>query len=275
MKLFGKHLTPSAAIGLAIIALNVAIVILVPWIAPFGEAELVGDVWAAPTSASWLGNDNLGRDLLTRVLYGGRNSVVLALAITLLAFAIGMTFGFLAAVSPRWVDMILSRIVDLMMSIPTLILALVILSVVGTSIPTLIVIVAVLEATRVFRVSRAVAMDIAVLEYVEIARLRGEGLWWIMSREVLPNSWPPMIAEFGLRFCYSLLFVASLSFLGLGIQPPSADWGSMVKENATAIYVGGIAPLVPAAALAVLTVGVNLVMDWFLSIQQRPHGDRA
>jgi peptide/nickel transport system permease protein len=199
----------------------------------------------------------------------------LGLAASLLAFAIGMTAGFLAAVAPRWADMVLSRLVDMMISIPTLIFALVILSVAGTSVPTLIVTIAVLESTRVFRVSRAVAMDIAVLDYVEIARIRGEGLWWIMRREILPNAWPPIIAEFGLRFCFALLFLASLSFLGLGIQPPHADWGSMVKENATAIYVGGIAPLVPAAALAVLTIGVNLVVDWLLTIHGRTHGDQA
>jgi peptide/nickel transport system permease protein len=156
-----------------------------------------------------------------------------------------------------------------------LIMALVVLSVLGTSIPVLVGTIAVLEATRVFRVSRSVAMNIAVLDYVEAARLRGEGLWWVMHREVLPNALPPLIAEFGLRFCFSLLFVASLSFLGLGVQPPEADWGSMVRDNATAINFGKVAPLVPAAAIAVLTISINLVVDWLLSIHARAHGDRV
>jgi peptide/nickel transport system permease protein len=162
--------------------------------------------------------------------------------------------------------MLLSRAVDALMAIPTLIFALLVLSVLGTSIPVLIGTIAVLDSTRVFRLSRAVAMNIVVLEYVEAARLRGEGLGWVMGREILPNALPPLIAEFGLRFCFAFLFIASLSFLGLGIQPPFADWGSMVRDNAQAISFGGIAPLIPAAAIALLTIGVNLIVDWILSI---------
>jgi peptide/nickel transport system permease protein len=116
-------------------------------------------------------------------------------------------------------------------------------------------------------------MNIAVLEYVEAARLRGERLGWIIRREILPNALPPLIAEFGLRFCFTFLFIASLSFLGLGIQPPYADWGGMVRDNAQAITFGGIAPLVPAAAIALLSIAVNLVVDWFLSTQSRPAGE--
>jgi peptide/nickel transport system permease protein len=201
--------------------------------------------------------------------------VTLALVITLIAFVIGIVGGFAAAVAPGWIDLVLSRIVDTFMAVPSLILALIVLSVLGTSIPVLIGTVAMVEAVRVFRVGRVVAMDIAVLEYVEIARLRGERMWWVIVREVLPNTVPPLVAEFGLRFCYTLLFVSSLSFLGLGIQPPAADWGAMVRDNAMAINLGGFAPLLPAAAIAVLTIGVNLVIDWFLSIHGRAHGENV
>jgi peptide/nickel transport system permease protein len=145
----------------------------------------------------------------------------------------------------------------------------------GSSIPTLIITIAVLDSTRVFRLARAVAMNIVVLEYVEAAKLRGEGLWWIMRREILPNALPPMISEFGLRFCFNFLFVAGLSFLGLGIQPPFADWGGMVRENGRAISFGIPAPLWPAMAIAIMTVGVNLVVDWILSINARPSGASA
>jgi peptide/nickel transport system permease protein len=124
--------------------------------------------------------------------------------------------------------------------------------------------IALLDSTRVFRLSRAVAMDIAVLDFVEVARLRGERLPWIVFREVLPNTLPPLIAEFGLRFCFAFLFLSSLSFLGLGIQPPAADWGGMVRDNANAIGFGLTIPLIPAAAIAILTIGVNLVVDWQL-----------
>ena len=275
MKMFGHRLSVAAVIGFAIILINLTVVVFAPWLAPYGEAELVGDVWAPPSAEAWLGNDDLGRDMLSRVLYGCRASVLLALVITVLAFAIGLGTGFAAAAAPRWVDIALSRLVDTGMSIPTLILALIVLSVLGTSLPILVGTIALLESTRVFRISRAVAMDIAVLDYVEIARLRGERLWWLIRREVLPNAWPPLIAEFGLRFCYTLLFVASLSFLGLGVQPPDADWGGMVKDNASAINVGGMAPLIPATAIAILTIGVNLVIDWFGSIHSRAHGEEA
>jgi peptide/nickel transport system permease protein len=162
--------------------------------------------------------------------------------------------------------------VDVMLSIPLLIFALIILSVFGSSIPVLILTIAILDATRVFRLARAVAMNISVTEFVEVARLRGEGLWWIIRREVLPNAAPPMIAEFGLRFCFNFLFVAGLSFLGLGIQPPFADWGGMVRDNAQAISFGLMAPMWPALAIALMTIGINLVVDWVLSINSRPSG---
>src|SRR5206468_2030032 len=159
----------------------------------------------------------------------------LALVGTLLSFGIVVGSGFAAAVAGWWVDTILSRLADAVMAIPTLILALVILSVMGTSIPVLVGTIAVISSTRVFRLSRALAMNIAALEYVEAARLRGESVWWLVRREILPNALPPLVAELGLRFSFTILFVASLSFLGLGIKPPYADWGSMVRENAQAI----------------------------------------
>ena len=211
-----------------------------------------------------MGTDHLGRDLLTRLFYGARNTIAMALLITALSFTMGIVMGFLAAVMGGWVDMILSRLVDILMAFPTLILALMVLSILGTSVPVLIVVIALLDCTRVYRLSRAIAMDIEVMDYVEVARLRGEGLGWIMGQEVLPNALPPLVAEFGLRFCFVFLFISALSFLGLGIQPPTADWGSMVRENAGAITFGILTPLFPAAAIAFLTIGVNLVVDWFL-----------
>ena len=200
---------------------------------------------------------------------------LVALLITICSFAIGIIAGFAAAILGGWIDTALSRFVDAMMAIPTLIFGLIILSVLGTSIPVLIGTIAILDSTRVFRLSRAVGLNITVLDYVEVARLRGEGLWWVMRREVLPNALPPLITEFGLRFCFAFLFIAALSFLGLGIQPPLADWGGMVRDNAQAINFGGMAPLIPAAAIGQLTIAVNLVVDWLLSIHSRPHGEGA
>ena len=263
----------SAKLGLCMVTVTLLAALLAPLIAPYGEAEKVGDIWLDPGGATLLGTDQLGRDLFTRMLYGARNTIAIALVITLLAFVVGGVGGLMAATVGGWLDMVLSRVVDLFMAFPALILTLMILSILGTSIPVLIIVIALLDATKVFRLARALAMDIAVMEFVEVARLRGEGLRWIILKEVLPNALPALIAEFGLRFCFIFLFISALSFLGLGIQPPAADWGSMVRENAGAISFGIFVPLWPAAAIAFLTVGVNLVVDWFLNIsaQIRAH----
>ena len=275
MQIFGHRLSLSAWIGLAIVVINLLAALLAPVMAPYGQAELVGDVWAPPSGQFWLGLDNLGRDMFSRLLYGARTTISIALLITICSFAIGIITGFAAAILGGWIDTTLSRFVDAMMAIPTLIFGLIILSVLGTSIPVLIGTIAILDSTRVFRLSRAVGLNITVLDYVEVARLRGEGLWWVMRREVLPNALPPLITEFGLRFCFAFLFIAALSFLGLGIQPPLAEWGGMVRDNAQAINFGEIAPLIPAAAIGQLTIGVNLVVDWLLSIHSRAHGEGA
>lgn len=255
----------SAWFGMIVIAIYLFVALFAPLIAPYGEAEIVSqvpfDTWSW---THWLGTDQLGRDMFTRLLYGARNTLGIALATTLLAFCIGGGLGIIASIFRGWVDQLLSRAVDTLMAIPQLIFALILLSIFGSSVQNLIIIIAVLDSTRVFRLSRSVAMNVAVMDYVEAAKLRGEKLGWILFREILPNIMPTMIAEFGLRFCFVFLTISALSFLGLGIQPPTADWGSMVRENATLITYGDITPLVPAGAIALLTVAVNFVVDWFL-----------
>jgi peptide/nickel transport system permease protein len=257
----------SGLIGLAITLAIAVLVLLAPVIAPYGQAEIIGEVWAPISSKAWLGTDSLGRDLLSRLLYGGRITLLIALAGTVLALLIGCVLGFTAAISGGWIDTVLARAVDAVMAIPTLIFALVLLSVLGTSIPVLIGTIACLASTRAFRLSRAIAGNIVALEYFEVARLRGERMPWLMFYEVLPNSLAPLTAEFGLRLCANFLFIAALSFLGLGIQPPLADWGGMVRDNASAISYGGLAPLIPAAAIGVFAIAINLVVDWILSVQ--------
>ncbi len=259
-----RQAPPTAVVGLVVILIYVMVAATAPIIAPFGETEVVGSEYEPWGDVFLLGTDNLGRDMLTRLLYGARNTVAIAFVTTVLAFVIGGFAGLLASTLGGWVDQVLGRIVDVLMAIPSLIFGLLILTIVGTSIPSLIVVIAVLDSTRVFRLARAVSMNVVVMEYVEAARLRGENLWWIIRSEVLPNIMPPMVAEFGLRFCFVFLFISALSFLGLGIQPPTADWGSMVRDNATLITFGELTPLIPAAAIALLTVGVNFVVDWFL-----------
>jgi peptide/nickel transport system permease protein len=234
-------------------------------IAPYGMAEVVGDVWEPVSSAHWLGTDSIGRDLLSRIIYGGQTTILVATAATILSFTTGSILGLTAAVMGGWVDQLLSRTVDLVMAIPSLIFALVVLSVMPVTIPILILVMGLLDATRVFRLSRAVAVDITVMDYVEAARLRGEGRRWIIFHEILPNALSPLIAEMGLRFIFMVLFISTLSFLGLGVQPPLADWGGIVKENKDGIIYGIPAALLPAFAIATLAISVNLVADWILT----------
>lgn len=254
----------SAKFGMLVILVYVFIALFAPVLAPYSETEIVGPQFEPWGEDFILGTDNLGRDMLSRLFYGARNTIGIALVTTLLAFLVGITNGFLAAAIGGWMDQLLSRLVDVLLAIPTLIFAFVLLTITGTSILSLILVIALLYAAPVFRISRAVAMNIVVMDFVEVARLRGEGLWWIMRSEILPNALPPLVAEFGLRFCFVFLLISALSFLGLGIQPPSADWGSMVRANATLITYGDVTPLIPAGAIALLTVGVNFVVDWFL-----------
>lgn len=255
---------PTAWFGLTVILLYILAALLAPAISPYGETEVVGEQYEAWSEEFILGTDNVGRDMLTRLIYGARNTVGIALLTTVLTFLLGSFLGLLASTLGGWVDQILSRIVDVIMAIPQLIFALLLLTIVGTSIMNMVLVIAVLDATRVFRLARAVAMNIVVMDYVEVAKLRGEGLLWVIRKEILPNAMPPLVAEFGLRFCFVFLLIAALSFLGLGIQPPTADWGSMVRENATLITFGDITPLLPAAAIALLTIAVNFVVDWML-----------
>jgi len=254
----------TASFGMIVIIIYVTVAILAPAIAPYGERQVVGGEYLPWSAAHWLGTDNLGRDMLSRLIYGARNTVGIAFVTTGLAFALGSVFGLLAATVGGWLDQLLSRIVDILMAIPSLIFALLLLTIVGTSIVNMILVIALIDSTRVYRLARAVAMNIVVMDYVEAARLRGEGLWRLIVREILPNASAPLIAEFGLRFCFVFLMISALSFLGLGIQPPTADWGSMVRDNATLITFGDVTPLLPAGAIALLTVGVNFVVDWML-----------
>ncbi|MDF1717495.1 MAG: ABC transporter permease [Antarcticimicrobium sp.] len=265
----------AAAVGLFFTALYFLAAIFAPLLAPYGMAEVVGDVWEPSSATHLLGTDNIGRDLLTRMIYGGRTTIFIATAATVLSFTTGSVLGFLAAVLGGWADQLLSRAVDLLMSIPSLIFALVVLSVMPVTVPVLILVMGLLDSTRVFRLARAVAVDINVMDYVEAAKLRGEGRVWIIFREILPNALSPLVAEMGLRFIFMVLFVSTLSFLGLGVQPPEADWGGIVKENKDGIVYGIPAALIPAFAIATLAISVNLVADWVLNRTTSLKGGRG
>ena len=272
-----RRIPLSALIGLVMTGSFFFVALFASWIAPYGMSEIVvgADPWMPPSSKFWLGTDTLGRDLLSRMIYGGQMTIFIATCSTMVSFISGSTLGFTAAVVGGRVDQVLSRLVDLFMALPPLILSLVILSVLPTTILTLILVMGCLDATRVFRLSRAVAVDITVMDYVEAARLRGEGTKWIIFREILPNALSPLVAELGLRFIFAVLFISTLSFLGLGVQPPLADWGGIVKENKEGLVYGVSAALVPAIAIAILAISVNLVADWVLNRTTSLKGGRG
>ena len=284
-KLF-RSMPLTASFGIFIILIYAILAIFAGLIAPFGQEEILGKANVVPGGnvamggdpAYPLGTDQIGRDILSRLIYGAQNTVGIAFATTLLAFFIGGTLGFLAATLGGWLDQIVSRAVDVLMAIPALIFALLLMTIASVwaielGIPLtlfMVVIIAVIDSTRVYRLARAVGQNIVVMDYIEAAKLRGEGLGYLIFREILPNATAPLLAEFGLRFCFVFLTIASLSFLGVGIQPPLADWGTMVKDLSQFINFASFAPqvatapLLAAGAIALLTVAVNFVVDWML-----------
>ena len=262
-------------ISVGVIVFWVLMALTGSFIAPYHEAEFIEEdlqgnyyldpSFLPPSAQTWLGTDYLGRDIFSRVLWGARTTLGIAFAATLLAYLTGITLGITAAVAGGWTDMVLSRLDDAILSIPTIMLALIIIAAFGSSIPLLIVLAGLVYAAGIFRIARALGQDIMVQDFVEAARARGEGLWWIITREILPNAVMPIATDFGLRLIFIILFISTLSFLGLGVQPPTADWGSMVRENLQGLgngFSGGaIASLAPAAAIGSLTIAINLIVD--------------
>lgn len=255
----------SAWFGIVVVLAYAGTALFAPQLAPYGEAQVFPEPFAPWSSDFVLGTDQLGRDVLTRLIYGARNTLGIAVITTALSFFFGVSLGVTAALLKGWVDQALSRSVDIVLSIPGLIFSLMLLAIFGSNVWSLILIIAVLDSTNFYRLARTSGLSVASMEFIEAASLRGERPTWIVFREILPNILPPLIAEAGLRFCFVFLTISALSFLGVGIQPPTADWGSMVRENATLITYGDITPLLPAVAIGLLTVAVNFVVDWFLT----------
>ena len=264
MAKFIKTAPLTAGFGMLVITIYIICAVFAPLIAPYGEAAILTSSYEPWTSTYLLGTDNLGRDVFSRLIYGARNTVGIAFLITALAFLMGTTAGIYAALKGGLIDQVMSRLVDVLMAIPSLIFSLLMLTIFGTSVISLVLVIAAIDSTRVFRLARSVAVNIVQLDYIEAAKLRGEKTSYLISREILPNAMAPLAAEFGLRFCFVFLMISALSFMGLGLQPPTADWGSMVRDNADLISFGDSTPLIPAGAIALLTIAVNFVVDWLL-----------
>ena len=258
--------------GMIVLSIYLIAAFFAPFIAPHGEAEVFPVAYAPWGGEHLLGTDQIGRDILSRLIFASRNTLGICFLACTIALFIGTIFGIIAAIDRSYIDQILSRSIDTLMAIPVMIFTFILLSVFGPSNLNLILILGVLESTRFFRISRSVAVGQVVLEYVEVAKLRGEKLSYIIFREILPNIASPLIVEFGVRFIFIIFTVSSLSFLGLGIQPPAADWAAMVRENAILIQyaqydiTAGLTPLIPAAIIALLALAINFVIDWYLYI---------
>ena len=269
------RLSWTGRIAALVIVAWVVVALIGPLIAPYHEAELIEEdlqgnylldpSFMAPSQQTWLGTDYIGRDVLSRIMWGARTSIGISFVAAMLAYVIGISLGIAAAVAGGWTDTLLSRMVDVLLSFPSIMLGLIAIAAIGSSIPLLIVLAALVYCTAVFRLSRALGHDIMVQDFVEAARARGEGTIWTIVREILPNAVMPLATDFGLRLVFIILFISALSFLGLGVQPPMADWGSMVRENleglSNGLSGGALASLAPACAIATLTISINLVVD--------------
>lgn len=257
-----RRLGISGVIGLVIVTFWITMAIVGPFVAPYSAGKVVDpDIFGPISSKFWLGTDYLGRDMLSRVLFGARYTVGLALAATVIACSAGATLGLLAAVIGGTFDAVLSRFLDAMISIPSLLFGLVVVAVFGSSLIILVLTAAIIYTPGSYRIARSLAVNANATDYVQVARARGEGTRYIMAEEVLPNITGPVLADFGLRFVFVILLLSRLSFLGLGIQPPHADWGSLVRENISGLVFAAPAVVVPALAIASLTIGVNLLID--------------
>lgn len=254
--------SPVGIVCLAIVLFWFVVALTGSWIAPYPVGEIVSfDVFSGPNAAFPFGTDYLGRDMLSRVIVGARYTVGVSLAAALIACSFGVALGMVTAVIGGWFDAIISRGLDALNAIPHLMFGLVIIAAVGTSLPVLIGTLALLYTPGSFRFARALAANVNELDFVHVARARGEGTLYMIREEILPNIIGPVLADFGLRFVFIVLLLSGLSFLGLGVQPPNADWGALVRENVSGLAYGASAVIIPSLAIASLTISVNLAID--------------
>ncbi len=267
---FARALPLSGRIGLGLVLFWLLIALIGPALAPHPIGAFVDyEVFSGFSARFLLGSDYLGRDVFSRLLWGARYTVFLGAGAALLATTIGTSLALMAAVKGGWVDEVLSRGMDTLISIPSKIFALVMVAAFGSSLGLLLAITAITYVPGNFRIARALAVNVTALDFVQVARARGERGFHIALREVLPNMIHPLLADFGLRFVFIVLLLSGLSFLGLGVQPPHADLGSLVRENISGLTEGAPAIIMPALAIATLTVGANLLIDALKPVEKK------
>ncbi|MCP3467366.1 ABC transporter permease [Bradyrhizobium sp. CCGUVB23] len=248
--------------ALSIILLWSGVALFAPQIIPHSVGEIVDTDYFGPMSRDlWFGSDYLGRDIFSRILMGTRYTLGISLAAVSIACFSGVALGMTAAVAGGWFDSMLSRFLDALNSIPSKLFGLVVVAAVGSSIPALIATLSVIYTPGAYRFARALAVNVNTMDFMAVARIRGEGLPYLIASEILPNILGPVLADLGLRFVFIVLLLSGLSFLGLGVQPPYADWGALVRENIGGLPFGAPAVIFPSLAIASLTISVNLLID--------------
>jgi ABC-type dipeptide/oligopeptide/nickel transport system permease subunit len=249
-------------IGTGLVLAVVLVAVLGPLLAPHSPTEIgLAAPGSGPSSALPLGTDLLGRDVFSRFLNGGRSLIVLSLLATLLGFTVGAALGVLSGYRGGWFDVLAVRLMDILLSLPPLLMIMLFVVAFGSSTTVLVCVVAFFFVPRVGRIVRGATLSVRTEEYIESARARGEGTTAILLREVLPNISGTLLAEFSLRFTYTIIFISTLNFLGLGVQPPSSDWGLMISEGRVLLSQSPLVVLAPAVAIAALAIGTNLISD--------------
>ncbi|MGG2476922.1 ABC transporter permease [Rhizobium sp. BR5] len=258
----GYKINAVGVFGFLVIFLWAMVAIFAPYLIPHPVGEIVDlDYFGPMTSDLWLGSDYLGRDVFSRILMGARFTVGISLAAVTIACVSGVVLGMCAAVIGGWFDAALSRFLDAVNSIPSKLFGLVVVAAVGSSIPVLIITLSVIYTPGAYRFARALAVNVNTMDFVTVARVRGESLFYLITSEILPNIIRPVLADLGVRFVFIVLLLSGLSFLGLGLQPPNADWGALVRENIGGLPFAAPAVIFPSLAIASLTISVNLLID--------------
>jgi peptide/nickel transport system permease protein len=265
----GLYAKPASALGTSLFILFVLVALFAPLFAPYGSnQQIVDDMGKPPSATHWFGVDSLGRDVFSRVVLGARDILALSGLGTLLAVIIGTTLGLLSGYLGGWFDEILMRFFDSLLAIPALLLSLLLLGTIGPSRNSVLAVIVVIYTPIVSRVVRSVVLSVKTRGFVEAAQLQGERLWSILFREILPSVLPALAVEAALRFSYAIFLVASLGFLGVGVQPPNPDWGLMVKEARQDVTLIPWALYFPAGAIALVVIGVNLMADGLKRVWQ-------
>jgi peptide/nickel transport system permease protein len=263
--------SPVGMIGAFLVLFWVVVAIFAPWLSPFdpNASNLDALIDPTPSSVNWLGTDNQGRDILSRIIWGSRTVLQVAPIAVLCAYIIGCMMGLMAGYYRGWVDQLINRISDVVLSFPAIVLYIIVIMKLGPSALNIIIAVIFISSPQITRIVRGMTLELREREYVAAAKMRGESALYIMLVEILPNARGPLIVDACLRLGYTTIAIGVLGFLGLGLPPPDPDWGGMVKDTYAMMSVYPHMSLFPAAAISSLVVGFSLLADGMREISIR------